>query len=185
MTQFIGVVPIFVNAGAAVLPAVLGALASAAALLLKPRELLALCRQRPVIPVASVLIIIAACCGIWLLSGNSSASTRASASTVLASRTDWAKVALDYIRQEKLQTATDETGLPSTAPAAKGPVVLGHDYSRCGYDGGTVPSKLQLLWAHTQEDAWFLSSPAVIGGRVYCGSCRTDVTGKTGTLFLP
>jgi hypothetical protein len=36
----LGVVPIFMSAGAAVMPAVAGALASVAAILFKPRELL-------------------------------------------------------------------------------------------------------------------------------------------------
>lgn len=38
------VVPVFVNTGAALLPAVLAGLASAAGLLFKPREMLRLCQ---------------------------------------------------------------------------------------------------------------------------------------------
>ena len=42
----IGVVPIFMSAGAAALPTLLAAVTSVAAILLKPRELLRICRQK-------------------------------------------------------------------------------------------------------------------------------------------
>jgi len=46
----LAVVPVFVNTGAAVLPALLGGLASAAALLFRPRELAQACRRKPHVP---------------------------------------------------------------------------------------------------------------------------------------
>ena len=43
----LAVVPIFVNAGAAILPAVLAGIVSLAAILFKPREWLRICRTLP------------------------------------------------------------------------------------------------------------------------------------------
>ncbi len=56
------VVPVFVNAGAALLPALLAGLASALALLFKPKELIRVCRNRPHVPlivVVSALLLFA------------------------------------------------------------------------------------------------------------------------------
>lgn len=189
MIHPLGVVPIFVNAGAAVLPVVLGALASAAALLFKPRELVALCRHRPLVPISVLAVLGAASLGIWLLTSPSSASaTRLTArgGDFSGDQTDWVKFAEDLMRQDKLRQATIATTGATTAPvsaASSGPVGLGRDFTRCGYDGGPVPRDLHLLWQHDQENAWFLSSPAVVGGRVYASSCQSDVTGKLGTVF--
>ena len=63
------VVPIFVNAGTALLPAIVAPIASALALLFKPRELFALAKRRPlVIPavVGGVIGLTFLC--IWVFS---------------------------------------------------------------------------------------------------------------------
>src|SRR5687768_1689295 len=56
----LAVVPIFVNAGAAILPAIIAALASLIALILSPRAMLSLCRRRPWVPVLLAALITAA-----------------------------------------------------------------------------------------------------------------------------
>src|SRR5438477_12892159 len=90
------VVPIFVNAGTALLPAIIAPIASALALLLKPRELLALARRRPlVIPSVLLGLLGLTFLGIWLF---------APATPVRAQgpqRIGWTKVALAAIRQEE------------------------------------------------------------------------------------
>ncbi len=182
----LGVVPIFVNAGAAVLPAVLGALASTAALLLKPRELMALCRRRPLVPAGILVVLAAASLGIWLLTGSSNAAATHVArhsGDFAADQTDWVKFAEDLMRLDKLRQATagSTTAPVSTVPG--GPVGLGRDFSRCGYDGGPVPRNLRLRWQHDQEDACFVSSPVVAGGRVYAASCQFTTIGQRGTIF--
>ena len=65
-TPQIAVVPIFVNAGTALLPAILAPIASALALLFKPRELFALARRRPLV-IPSVLLAVIA---LGALAGN-------------------------------------------------------------------------------------------------------------------
>ena len=54
--QTIAVVPIFVNAGAAMLPAIVAALTSLVALLLSPKAMWKLCRRKPWLPMAVVAI---------------------------------------------------------------------------------------------------------------------------------
>ena len=53
----LAVIPIFVNAGAAILPAVLAGVSSFLALLLRPRELARACRRRPGVAVGVVLAL--------------------------------------------------------------------------------------------------------------------------------
>ncbi len=70
MTMFLtipdtlAVVPVVFNAGAAVLPALLGALASMVTLLFKPKELFAVCKRRPLVPL--VIVILCAAIFLWL-----------------------------------------------------------------------------------------------------------------------
>ncbi len=188
MTPTVAVVPIFVNAGAAVLPAVLGALASAAALLFKPRQLIAACRRRPLVPLSILVLGAVAGVAIWMFAGEPAADRRVAAALTGtgADTTDWVKVGLE-LKDDGDPVSPNDTPTtsqtPSTIDSTTAPIGLGRDVSRCGYDGGVVPLGLRLLWQHDQEDAWFLSSPAVIGGRVYCASCQSDVTGKLGTVF--
>jgi len=59
----LAVVPVFVNAGAALLPALLAGLASALALLFKPRELARACRKKPYVP----LIVVSGWLIVYLL----------------------------------------------------------------------------------------------------------------------
>lgn len=185
MIHPLGVVPIFVNAGAAVLPAALGALASAAALLLKPRELLSLCQRKPLVPIGVLVVLAATGLGIWLLTGPANATAtrvRSRGGEFSPEQTDWVKFALEKIREDKLRQEGGATTEPVALPVTPG-VGLGRDFARCGYDGGPVPRDLRLLWQHDQEDAWFLSSPVVAGGRVFAASCQSDVTSKLGTVF--
>ena len=57
LTTPLAVVPIFVNAGAAVLPTLIAGLGTFVAVLLKPKELLTLFRRKPWLPVAIFLIV--------------------------------------------------------------------------------------------------------------------------------
>src|SRR5687767_2574214 len=83
--QPLGVVPIFVNAGTAILPAILAPVASAAALLLRPRELVRAMRRNP----AVLLGVLLAGFGIWMfiswmMSAPAKTPVRAEATTSVA-----------------------------------------------------------------------------------------------------
>src|SRR4051812_29305984 len=93
----LGVVPIFVNAGAALVPTIVASLTSVGAVLLKPKELLALFRRKPWLPVAFILVV----AGIWFLVAHLGGSTAQAATNrktpdrATASHTDWTAFALD------------------------------------------------------------------------------------------
>lgn len=191
----LAVVPIFVNAGAAVLPAVLAGAASAAALLLRPRALLAACRRRPWVP----MLIVAAGAALWFAGawalGDHTAQAAATAGGGYSTapgggfHRDWGRVALDILQREqsdKLRSATSRpasTDGQSSAPLDR-PVVLGRDYSRCNFDGGLAPRGLSPapLWKFAPEDTMFFAAPAVAGNRVYAAGTSQSVGGLSGSL---
>ncbi|HEV8291345.1 MAG TPA: hypothetical protein VGP94_05460, partial [Tepidisphaeraceae bacterium] len=175
------VVPIFVNAGTALLPAILAPIASALALLFKPRELFALARRRPLLipSVVGALIGLTFLC-VWLFSPATPARAQG------PQRIDWAKVALDVIRQEENGgPTTNPTTQPSTA--RNQPTVFRFDYARCGHDGGPSPLELKLRWEfNPEEDTMYLSSPAVVGDRVWGASATLVLTSPDkflGSIF--
>jgi outer membrane protein assembly factor BamB len=155
------VVPIFVNAGAALIPTLIAAASSFVAILLKPRELAALVRRRPWVPAIAVLVGL----GIWLAvsiwtGGNAQAgSSRGAASATAAAgyqKTDWTAKALELIQAEANATKTT----------------------------GVVP-----MWAYLPEQSdvtqWVLSSPVYAdkSNRLFCTATVTDVGSLFGLLY--
>src|SRR5690349_5743098 len=106
-TTTVGVVPIFVNAGAALVPTLIAGFTSVLAILLKPRELLALCRRKPWLPAAVLAVAI----GLGLMishlasspaqaAQNTRKSPDSSAAGYAIPRTDWTALALRLIAAE-------------------------------------------------------------------------------------
>ncbi|MDP6543897.1 MAG: PQQ-binding-like beta-propeller repeat protein [Phycisphaerae bacterium] len=95
MDDTLAVVPIFVNVGAAVFPAVIAAVGSILGVLFRPRELLRLCVRRPVAAV-SVLTGLAGVVTLFILLPGSTptVSARKAPRTI-----DWNEVALEIIAQ--------------------------------------------------------------------------------------
>lgn len=102
-----GVVPVFVNTGAALLPAILAGLASVLGLLLKPREMFRLCLRRPWVPILVIAVAAGSCFVVPWLFGTADGTADATAPTDPRQRpnaragSDWAAVALELIRQEQ------------------------------------------------------------------------------------
>lgn len=114
MMTSLGVVPIFVNAGASIAPLIIGSLTAFFAILLKPKELLSLFKRKPWVPLA----IFAGGAGIWLL-GVHLFSTPAQAAAMkqtdgaaAAVHTDWNAFALRLIRDQ--ENAAKKTGIKPT-----------------------------------------------------------------------
>src|SRR4051794_17369565 len=110
----LGVVPIFVNAGAALVPTIVASLTSIGAVLLKPKELLALFRREPWVPVAVILIIAGLWFGIAHLGGGAPAqgatpNRNTTADRASVSHTDWTALALKLIRDK--ENANKTTGV--------------------------------------------------------------------------
>ena len=204
--ETLAVVPIFMSAGAAVLPAVVAAVTSVVALLVRPRELLRLCRRRPTavgVSVGAVALVVVAATW-WRTSDTKAASLGRGEARAAAGRVDWARVAEDIIARERavavVAAQTPSTSQPTIAvsqaaptspttlaaqpagPAAEGPLILGRDSSRCGYGNGPSPVRLSPFWRYRPEETMFLSAPVVSGKRVFTAACQSDLGGYTGLL---
>jgi outer membrane protein assembly factor BamB len=183
----LAVVPIFMSAGAAVLPTVIAAFTSVAAVVFKPRELARQFRTRPAMmsTIALSVLAVAGLIGWW-------AVTPAKAATRITrpSKTDWAEVARTILAQERLHAvntsapATVVSTLPQTGPAQTSAGALAPDFSRTMFTGATAPLHLTQLWKYHPDQTMFLSDPALSsdGKRLYVAGCISDLAGYVGIL---
>jgi outer membrane protein assembly factor BamB len=153
----LGVVPIFVNAGASIAPLIIAPLTAFFAILFKPKALLALFKSKPWVP----LVVLAVGTGIWFLGAHLFSST-AQASTAkkaadhsIAYQRDWNQFALDLIRDE--ENAAKKTGIK--------PI---WDYSPDPDGGAMVLSS--PVFAHTSN-------------RVFCTAAVQDVASFFGMIY--
>src|SRR5687767_6784396 len=102
----LAVVPIFVNAGAAVIPTIVASAVSFVAILFKPRELLALFRRKPWVPVAMLGGGLAIWLGTRMLTSPVSAASADRTGGRAVQKTDWTAFALDLIRREEAANKT-------------------------------------------------------------------------------
>ena len=177
--NLVAVVPIFTSAGVALLPTIVAAIASMAAIVLKPRELLRLGRRRPLAVSAAVGATALGLAAAWLLASGTSPRAPARAESRTRGHYDWAKVAEAIITQERNAKAPTSQILDTPPDAAR---VLGRDFSRGCYEGGPSPLGLKPLWCYRPEDTMFLSSPAVAGKRIFAAGCQSDLGAYTGLL---
>lgn len=202
----LAVVPIVVNAGAALLPAILACVGSFVAILFKPRELMRVCRARPWVPVLVVVIVSTLGMLIWLWpqaaqhetgarkrSGNAGAVADAGAGVNI----DWTKIALARInarKQEKtVPAAPVDVAVPQVSTGEA--FVFRAGATRLGCVGADITGPLQKAWHYyprwtdengvEQEDtqAMILSSPAWHNNRVYGASCLLDPPDTYGAIF--
>ncbi|MCX5644372.1 MAG: PQQ-binding-like beta-propeller repeat protein [Phycisphaerae bacterium] len=190
----IAVIPIFVNAGAAVLPTILTAVASVAMVAFKPRELAHLLRRRPValgVPAGAITIGLAIV--FWCLTCGSSphAAQRGPAGTT--PRYDWAKVAQELIAQQRVReesvvgSRTSVVGEQGRRAGEKAPSQEGQNFplsslSTFSPSLNSSPVKLSPLWSFCPEDTMFLGTPAVAGNRIFAAGCQAELGSYTGLL---
>ncbi len=205
MPQTLAVVPIFMSAGAAVLPTVLAALASVAAILFKPRELFRICRAHPAAAGSTILCIVAAVSGSWwFFSDSHNRSAHAASAQAASQQIDWAKVGADIIARENAGTPpTPLTGSPAPPqmlvaanppptmhvadqPPAENPASLPattQDFSRCNTDNSPAPLHLKPLWRFQPDGgAMFLARPAAFGNTLYVAGAMSGLGGSAGLL---
>ena len=200
----LAVVPIFVNAGAALLPAMAAGIATFFALLFKPKALLKACKEKPLVPVAVVLVGL----GIWAAvhfwpahGGEKHETARRSSGGEASSGSvyiDWTEVALARIKAKErgeIKAAAPKQPQAAPAEALDAPVVFRGDERRLGAVGSAPSGKLSLVWDYypawvdedgsveTVDSAMILSSPAVYGDRVYAASCELDPPDSYGIVF--
>lgn len=63
------------------------------------------------------------------------------------------------------------------------PTVFRHDYARRGYIDGPAPVGLETVWSFKQPIHSFLSSPTVVGNRVYCTASFFDIGDSAGSIY--
>ncbi len=114
MSTPLAVVPIFVSAGAAVTPTIVAAIASVGAIILKPRELLRLTRERPLLigGILTTLALLIALIAFFITRPSARAATIAH----LPARDDWAKVAQRIIDRQAAGTIPVATSTTTSAP---------------------------------------------------------------------
>ncbi len=203
----LAVVPIFVNTGAALLPAVAAAVATFFALLLKPKTLLRACRAKPALTAGVLLVVAAAGLTVWLWPrpGEGEAPTgrrgrRARSVGATAgdpAGIDWTTVALARIRARErgeLKPAPPEQSA-ALPPATDGPLIYRGGPRRTGALGPPPRPPIRLAWETfpswvdvdgttvVDRDAMILSSPIVYGDRVYAASCVLDPPDSYGAIF--
>ena len=187
----LAVVPILMNAGAALMPAILGLFASAAALIFKPRELFRLFVKKPLIPVSILVGALAIYYGWGLIGGGQTtpaAANKREANPNVGSSTDWASVALEILRQEELaraggRTITETPEAGREVVSSSEPLIYRKNAQRTGYAGGPAPVGLLPLWEYREENTMYLSSPLPAGDVVYGASCYLDPPASFGAVF--
>jgi outer membrane protein assembly factor BamB len=205
----LAVVPVFVNTGAALLPALVAAVTSFVTILFKPRLLIRTCIEKPYLPAgfaaASLLIAV----GIWYLAtaepapqGGDQPATAATATGKLMQLEDWLRLAHELADSDNAAAPAAPAAIvpigsgatPSATGAAQAPAAataaglgralfFGGGNSRSGdLGGGAGPDKLTKLWAFPMEGWMFLSTPLVAGGRVYGATCFLDQLDTYGSV---
>lgn len=202
----LAVVPIVVNAGAALLPAILAGVASFVAILFKPKELCRVCRAKPWIPLGVLLVCTGLGAMIWLwptsntatqTGRNRDAAPMAGAGGGTVVNIDWTQIALARIAaQQQGPAEADSTPVENDVPIEPGQAfIFRAGPERRGTLGADLSGPLQKAWHYyprwidetgvAQEDteAMILSSPAYGRKRVYGASCLLDPPDSYGAVF--
>lgn len=173
----IGIIPIFVNAGAAVLPTVMAAMASVAMVVLKPRELAGLLRRRSVrIGILAVVVVIGLGIATWRLVSAPKPHTTQHGSIATTTRYDWAKVAKEVIAQQQIRQKSVATA--AAPPDQSTPAISTIERTA----SALPPVKLAALWSYNPEDTMFLGVPAIFEDRIFVAGSQADLGGYTGLL---
>jgi outer membrane protein assembly factor BamB len=174
----IAVIPIFVNAGAAVLPTIVAAIASVAMVAFKPRELAHLLGRRPAtLGVSAGVVALGLGIAIWLLTSGSTAHPAQRGPAAAAVHYDWPKVAQELIAQQQVRQGI--------APAAARPVSVsdtGQNPPDSSLRAVSSPTNLHPLWSFCAADTMFLGAPAIAGNRIFAAGCQADLGSYTGLL---
>lgn len=199
--ELIAVVPIVTAAGSALLPTLVAGAATVAGLM-KPRAMLELCKRRPYLPFVCLALIAAIWGAVYWVSSIRPAVGRnrggGDVSVAATGSTDWTRVALEIIQQQKrsgmTRVATTETIAAETQPADEALIYRGGPERR-GWDHGQTPKNLSLAWRYyptwvdddgsvvEDTDSMILSTPLGVGDRVYGASCLMDPPDTFGAVF--
>jgi outer membrane protein assembly factor BamB len=174
----LAVVPIVVNAGAAVFPVILAAVSTFIALLFKPRELLRVCREKPMVPLVTLGIagLVGLAVAYWPASDTGTGATQGRRNAMVAGQVgianagvsggvyvDWTRVALARIeakqrspRAVSAASPPPNDTTPSIGSSAETEIVVqsGQPFifrggnQRLGAIGEAPRVGLEKLWQH-------------------------------------
>jgi outer membrane protein assembly factor BamB len=148
----VAVVPIFLNAGTALLPIIVGFVASHGSVALRPRELFHLIMRRPArAAMGFVAFALFVAAFSWLVSFTTPAPENADAH-------DWAQIARELMARQR-----------------------NHEPLNVG-NANEAPINLRRLWRFNREGAMFLSTPAVGPTRVFVAGSRYELNDFVGFL---
>ena len=161
------------------LPTVMVAVTSVFAILLRPKELVRFCRERPAIAAISGGALLLAVAGMtwWMVSPAQAAPRSLWPPQHMIGPPSPSKSSIPRETPDFVPTPVEED-LASLAT----PLVLGRDYSRTSFAGGESPLKLAPLWNFQVDSTMFCSTPLVAGQRIYVAGCTADVASYTGLL---
>ncbi len=207
------VIPIFVNTGAAILPAIIAGLANFFNILLNPKKLYGFIKNNPL---TMLLIILAGVLIYFLATGAFQSAAQKlpkGRETMLmyeGSQTDWSKVAIEIIKEKERQKtvqpqvgnqlevqaeepvalvegekATSTTAEKKTEAVVKQikDILYRGDIARSGYLGGKSPVNLTELWRYEEENAMFLSSPIIHNNVLFGAWTILDPPDSYGGMF--
>ena len=179
----LAVVPVFVNAGAALLPALMAGLAGFVTILFRPRQLVRVCREKPLRPLGVLAAVIAIWLVLaWMPTGVSDEADSPAAAAMMTPE-DWVRLARELAATDDPARAGEALPTAKTQPASGGQALYFRGgNARSGYLGGPSPTKLVRLWTYSQEYAMFWSTPLVRGGRVYSAWCALDPPSSYGAV---
>ncbi|MCM8538002.1 MAG: PQQ-like beta-propeller repeat protein [Lentisphaeraceae bacterium] len=206
----LGVVPILTNAGAALFPAIVASFGTFFMLLLKPKELIKFCKEKPGVPITLGIVGFGLYAMImWMpMPGAGGAGSeagprgkRAVNSTGASSGVyvDWTQIALARIKSKKqgsIQKTTEApTSLSSSITKTEIPVIFRGGPKRLGAIGNGPEGKLEMAWDYypswidddgtveVEDGSMILSSPIIHGDRVIAASCVLDPPDSYGIVF--
>ncbi|NQV23787.1 MAG: Pyrrolo-quinoline quinone, partial [Rhodopirellula sp.] len=183
--SYLAVVPVFVNTGAALLPALIAGLTGFVTILFKPRQLIRVCREKPLRPLGFAVGVIAIWVAlVWMPTGESAEPRRAPSAVIAAGAMmtpdDWVCLARELSATNGKSAPTAAT-MPASSDRA---LYFRGGNARSGYLGGPSPVKLtKLCWKYAREYAMFWSSPLVRGDRVYAAICTLDPPESYGSVI--
>ncbi|MBL7220332.1 MAG: PQQ-binding-like beta-propeller repeat protein [Phycisphaerae bacterium] len=178
----LAVVPVFVNTGAALLPALIAGLTGFVTILFKPRQLIRVCREKPLRPLIAGVVVIA----IWLLlrwmpAGDSAApQSAAPVAAGMMTPDDWVRLARELASADRVEPPPVAATMPASSDEA---LYFRGGNARSGYLGGPSPVKLRKVWTYAEEYAMFWSTPLVRGDRVYAAICTLDSPDSYGSIL--
>ncbi|MBT3199838.1 MAG: PQQ-binding-like beta-propeller repeat protein [Phycisphaerales bacterium] len=182
----LAVVPVFVNTGAALLPALIAGLTGFVTILFKPKQLIKTCREKPLRPLGVIGGVIAVWLAMaWMPTGEAGGPGAAPSARLqpigqagMMTPDKWVELARDLSTGENTLAPAAATTSSSDDKA----LYFGGGPTRSGYLGGGSPMKLTKAWSYSPEYAMFWSTPLVRGDRVYGAICTLDPPESYGSV---